>query len=170
MEITQATPRDIPAVWRLVCACRDNLRYRGIHQWDELYPNERIVIDDVNSRSVYVMQQSNVCVAAVTLNEQQDPAWQHIQWAGGEPALVIHRLCVLPEHQGAGNAARLMDFAEARAAQFGYAGIRLDAYSGNPAAVGLYERRGYRKAGQVNYSRCSLPAVCFEKLIPRPLG
>ena len=35
----------------------------------------------------------------------------------------------------------------------GYACIRLDAYTGNPRAMALYERRGYRQIGQARFPR-----------------
>jgi ribosomal protein S18 acetylase RimI-like enzyme len=84
---------------------------------------------------------------------------------GGEPALVVHRLCVDPAYQGNGLGSQLMDFAEAHAKQNTYVSIRLDAYAGNPRAVWLYERRGYRKAGQVYFPRRTLPFFCFEKIL-----
>ncbi|WP_173049782.1 hypothetical protein [Nitrospira sp. KM1] len=40
--------------------------------------------------------------------------------------------------------------------------VRLDAYSGNPQALTLYRRRGYREAGQVTFPRRALPFICFE--------
>jgi len=165
VTITQASPRDVPAIWRLICACRDDLRKRGIDQWDETYPTEQIVIDDVKSGSWYVLQEGVICIAAICLNAEQHPLWEPILWLGREPALIVHRLCVLPDYQGTGKASRLMDFAEHHAAANGYVSIRLDAYPGNPPAISLYERRRYRKAGEVNFSRCALPAFCFEKML-----
>lgn len=58
-----------------------------------------------------------------------------------------------------------MDLAEAHAKQNTYVSIRLDAYAGNPPTVKLYERRGYRKAGQVYFPRRTLPFFCFEKIL-----
>ena len=79
------------------------------------------------------------------------------------PIIVIHRLAVTPEFQGAGLAKRLMSFAEISAAKAGYATIRLDAYSGNEAVVGFYTRRGYKKAGEIFFPRRELPFVCMER-------
>lgn len=54
-----------------------------------------------------------------------------------------------------------MDFAERFADENGYEAIRLDAFTGNPGAVALYERRGYRKAGVVRFRRWANQETCF---------
>ncbi len=56
-----------------------------------------------------------------------------------------------------------MHFVEQYAEVHGYDVIRLDAFTRNPAAVRLYEGRGYRKAGIVSFRKG--PFYCFEKRI-----
>jgi GNAT superfamily N-acetyltransferase len=165
MKIIHAQQRHIRHVARLISACTQAMRANGIYQWDEIYPNEEIIAEDVKSHSLYVLVDGEVCIAAITLNQKQDPAYEKVQWLGGEPVLVAHRLCVSPANQGKGSGSGLMDFAEEHAKQNAYASIRLDAYTGNLAAVRLYERRGYRNAGQVYFPRRTLPFFCFEKII-----
>jgi ribosomal protein S18 acetylase RimI-like enzyme len=165
MKIVEARPAQIPAVVRLLHVCMQTMRANGIDQWDDNYPNEEIVTKDVSNRSLYVVEESGSCLAAVSLNQEQDATYRTVEWLGGEPALVVHRLCVDPGYQGTGIGSHLMDFAEAYATQNVYASIRLDAYTGNPVAIGLYERRGYRRAGQVHYRMCTLPFFCFEKIL-----
>jgi ribosomal protein S18 acetylase RimI-like enzyme len=165
MRIVQAHQGYIPGVVRLISATTQTMREHGIYQWDDIYPNEEIITKDVNSRSLYVLEQDDLCLAAMSLNQEQDEAYQKVPWFGGEPVLVVHRLCVDPAYQGHGMGNRLMDFAEEHAKQHAYVSIRLDAYTGNSRAVRLYERRGYRKAGQVYFPRRTLPFFCFEKVL-----
>jgi GNAT superfamily N-acetyltransferase len=165
MKIVQADFGHIPSVDRIISACMQTMRMNGIYQWDEIYPNRKIISNDIKSRSMYVVEYNNVCIAAVTLDRKQEPAYMNIAWSGGEPALVVHRLCVALDYQGKGIGGRLMDFAEDYARENAYASIRLDAYIGNPKAVRLYERRGYRKAGQVYFSRRDVPFACYEKIL-----
>ncbi len=58
----------------------------------------------------------------------------------------------------------MMDFAENFARSHDFSCIRLDAYT-NPQALGLYERRGYRRVGQLYFPRRELPFACFEKVL-----
>jgi ribosomal protein S18 acetylase RimI-like enzyme len=105
-------------------------------------------------------------IAQWVLNEHQDPEYSDVAWAHCEgKALIVHRLSVHPDAQGQNVATRLMDFAEHRAIACGYSAIRLDAFTENPAAVLLYEKRGYRRAGTVVFRKG--PFYCFEKGLKR---
>jgi ribosomal protein S18 acetylase RimI-like enzyme len=170
MRIVQAHQGHIPSVVRLIAACTQTMRAQGIDQWDEIYPNAEISAKDVDSRSLYVLEEGNRCIAAVALNQEQDQAYQQVRWVGGEPVLVVHRLCVDPAYQGHGIGNRVMAFAEAHAQQQAYVSVRLDAYTGNPRAIRLYERRGYRQAGQVYFPRRILSFLCFEKILRGAVG
>lgn len=128
--------------------------------------NLQIVEDDARAGSLFVMRQDAVCVASVCLNDVQPEEYRPLRWrCEGARVLVIHRLCVHPEWQRRGVAQHLMDFTENYAAEHGFACIRLDAYTGNPQALALYERRGYTRVGQTYFPRRTLPFDCFEKRI-----
>ena len=99
----------------------------------------------------------------MVLNEEQQPEYAEVSWEYPGRALVIHRLTIAPAFQRRGLATRLMDFAEEMAFAEGYNCIRLDAFTRNPAAFGLYERRGYRKAGVVRFRKGDL--FCYEKKV-----
>lgn len=104
-------------------------------------------------------------VGLVGLDQDQPGEYQRLPWTTGLPGLIVHHLCVDPDHQRRGHATRLMAFAEDLARQEACAGIRLDAYSGNPAAVALYTRRGYSRVGETYFPRRALPFVCFERSV-----
>lgn len=146
--------------------CTRRLREEGSDQWDGIYPNLAVVEEDARSGSLFVGRENGICVGAVALNDIQPEQYKPIPWhfTTGR-ALVIHRLCVHPEWQGRGIARLLMDFTEQFAQDNGFASIRLDAYTGNPRAIGLYERRGYASRGQTFFPRRKLPFECMEKIL-----
>jgi GNAT superfamily N-acetyltransferase len=141
------------------------MRGDGIDQWDDVYPDLQAVEQNVADGTLYVALEDDRCLGSVCLSEEQDEAYKTVRWSGSEPVLVVHRLCVSPSEQRRGVASLLMDFAEAKAAEFGYASIRLDAYTGNPQAVALYARRGYSVAGEVRFPRRAHPFKCMEKTL-----
>jgi RimJ/RimL family protein N-acetyltransferase len=53
-----------------------------------------------------------------------------------------------------------MRFTHEFACKRGYNTIRLDAFSGNPAVVALFERLGYRRAGSVHFRKGEF--YCYE--------
>ena len=166
MRIVEAEMTDVAGVMRIISLCLAQMRAAGIQQWDEIYPDIRVIEDDVRARSLFVMRNQEKCVAAICLNAVQPEQYQELPWrcTAGRP-LVIHRLCVHPDWQAHGLARQLMDFAENFAHDHGYACIRLDAYTGNPRAIALYERRGYVRVGKANFPRRPLPFDLFEKAV-----
>lgn len=165
MRIEQADHRDVSGVMQVVSLCIRQMRAHGIHQWDEVYPDPRSVEEDARAGSLFVIRQGESCVASVSLDDNQPEEYRCVRWCVEERALVVHRLCVHPDWQGHGLGTRLMDFAENFAIDQGFPSVRLDAYTGNPHALALYEGRGYRRAGQLFFPRRELPFACFEKVL-----
>ncbi len=162
MDIVLARNDDLDEALRIVRACAAGLRAMGLDQWDELYPSREILEADIADGSLYIMKEGERVLALAALDAHQDPAYADVNWAFDHPRIVsIHRLSVDPAAQGRGLAKRMMDFLEAEAAALGYGAIRLDAYCENPAALGLYEKRGYRRSGMVRLRKGLF--VCFEK-------
>lgn len=165
MHISLASPSDLDGVFSMVMHCIHDMESRGIHQWDELYPTREIFQEDIAKHTLFMMVDSEI-VGVMALNNVQDPEYKDVSWNYiGERILVVHRLCVHPDSQGKGVASNLMEFAENLGRNDGYVAIRLDAFTQNPAAVSLYENRGYRKAGTVKFRKGLF--FCFEKCIEK---
>jgi ribosomal protein S18 acetylase RimI-like enzyme len=165
MRIVQAQASDVAGIMELLRQCVQHLIASGSDQWDDVYPDAATIADDIHDGSLYMAMDAAACAGIVALDEVQSPEYRQIQWTTpGHRILVVHRLAVRPAMQGQGIADFLMAFAEQYAAKNGYDSIRLDAYTGNPRAIRLYERRGYIRTGQVFFPRRTLPFNCYEKV------
>jgi ribosomal protein S18 acetylase RimI-like enzyme len=166
MPIRLATLKNIDAVMALVKDCIQDMESQGIFQWNEHYPTIEIFCTDIYNSSLYILIDDNESelLGILTIDEEQSPEYSQLSWGvQSEKVLVIHRLAVNPKRQGRGIGGRLVDFAESYAMKYQYASIRLDAYSGNPRALKLYERRGYQKVGQLFFPYRELPFYAYEK-------
>jgi ribosomal protein S18 acetylase RimI-like enzyme len=160
MKIRQAIQQDLHEVMDLIRSCVQHMEAQGIQQWDEIYPDETTFAGDIERYELYLLEKEGRIRGFIALNEFQEPAYQDVQWQFSGKALVVHRLSVDPAAQGQGYARELMQFAYEFAGTHIFETIRLDAYSGNPRAVALYERLGYQKAGTVMFRKG--PFYCFE--------
>lgn len=164
MQIVPGTLNDLPKIMALIKNCIIDMESHGIYQWNDYYPTLAIFEEDIKKGSLFIMEDQGECLSIITIDEEQSPEYQQLKWRYIEgKALVIHRLAVDPVWQKRGIGRRLMDFAENYALNFGYASIRLDAYTGNPRAFKLYENRGYQKVGQLFFPGRELPFFCYEK-------
>jgi ribosomal protein S18 acetylase RimI-like enzyme len=168
MQIRLASLKDIENVMELIKNCIKDMESRGIYQWNEYYPTSEIFHEDIKISSLYILEDKNTCLGIISINDDQSPEYKELVWTNEDgKILVIHRLAVNPEYQKQGIGRQLMDFAENYASERGYTSIRLDAYSGNPRALNLYEYRGFKKVGQIFFPRRKLPFYCYEKLIEK---
>ncbi len=149
-----AAERDTDEVIKLYLSGIQHLIEQKIYQWDEIYPNEKVIAGDIMNREMYVLSDEAQILSCVVLNEDQDISYQGADWkyTGGRIA-VIHRLCVKPECQGRRIGRRTMEYAEQLIKATGYSSIRLDAFSDNYISRNLYEKLGYRYAGTTKFRK-----------------
>lgn len=164
MALRPSTDDDLPPLLALKDACIARMRADGIEQWDEVYPDAAVIARDLAAGTLHVLREGDGVIGCFTLDTTHDPLWQGMAWsAASEPAAVVHRLMVHPAAQGRGLAKQLMAHAEVLARAQGFRAIHLDCFTANPAALGLYERLGYRRTGTATMRKG--PFVCFEKLL-----
>ncbi len=152
MRITLAEENDIDRIMNLVKDCIKNMESQGINRWNDYYPPREIIQDDIERGSMYILKKNHAVLGIISLNEEQPPEYNRLNWSTPHGRiLVIHRLAVNPIFQKQGIGRNLINYAENYAIDNGYTSIRLDAYSGNPRALRLYEKRQYKRVGQVYF-------------------
>jgi len=157
---------DIPALLQLFVRCTDAMLEAGIEQWDYTYPNLESATSDIADGTCHVIIEDGRCLAAITLNEQQDEQYKQIKWAiPAERVLVIHRLAVHPDAQGRGLGKLATLYADQFAKENGYDVIRLDAYVHNPISNHIYRKLGYKLAEGLCHFHEGKPFYCYEKVV-----
>lgn len=158
------TQNDIPQAYDLFRETTEDMIFRGIDQWDELYPALPDIQEDLEQGCGFGCFDGTVLAAYVALNETCDPEYKTGNWQyNSGPALYLHRLAVRPTYQKRGIAGTLISFALEQAAENGYAALRLDAFPPNKTAMAMYEKRGFTRAGYVHFRKGRF--VLLEKAI-----
>lgn len=162
MKEKEVVEDDQQAIMTMIRNAVMDMESKGIYQWDSIYPNEKVIYDDLVSGNLYVYQDYENIKGIVVLNEHQDREYEEIDWRynSGRP-LIVHRLCIDPRCQGQGIARLLMNYAEEYASESGYESIRLDAFINNARACHLYQKLEYQKVGIVRFRKGEF--YCFEK-------
>ena len=159
---------ELDEILALTRACGQHMRDNGIDQWDADYPNRAVILQDLQTQTLFAYRENNEVLGIVVLNESQDEEYEDVTWSTSEADrnIVVHRLAVRPDHQRSGIARRLMDFSEQWARDNHYAAIRLDTFSQNPRNQRFYLKRGYTDLGPVylKYKK-DHPYYCYELLL-----
>jgi ribosomal protein S18 acetylase RimI-like enzyme len=161
--INQASIKDLPILQEIVRDCIRNMEGQGIYQWDDIYPSQAILQNDIDCGTLWVVRIKDCVGGMIVLNEYQNPEYQQVSWQYPGRILVVHRLMVAPSYQNQKLATHLMRFAEDYAGAKEYDAIRLDAFIHNPFALRLYRKLEYLEAGTVTFRKVVF--YCFDKNI-----
>ena len=167
MIIALANISELTAIFDIYIECKKSMDLSGIFQWTELYPDKSVIERDIESRELFTIKENDVILGAIVINKDEDPQYHKVNWKDNlGPTIIIHRLAIHPLHQNKGLAKGLMKYAEDLAHGNKIRSIRLDAYSGNPAAIRLYENLHYEKRGELYFREIFIPFYCYEKMLP----
>ena len=167
MKIEKAVKADVPGIIVMTRACARHMISNGIYQWNEHYPTAAAFEHDVDLDQLWVLKEEGEVMGSVVVSSIMDEEYVEIEWlTPNEKNIYIHRLAVHPEHQGKGCARKLMDFAEDYARQNNFASVRLDTFSQNPRNNVFYDKRGYKRLGDVYFPKQSEhPFHCYELVL-----
>jgi len=164
ISIRVANIQDLEKICMLFEKAVHFMNENEIHQWDELYPNQEIIREDILNSQMYLGEIENQAASVIVINQQCDEQYKNGDWKYTESSfMVTHRLCVNPHFQRQGIGTKTMQIIEDMLKNSGIKAIKLDAFSLNPSALRMYEKLGYRKTGEVNW-RTGL-FYLYEKLI-----
>ncbi|MGE4354248.1 MAG: GNAT family N-acetyltransferase [Oscillospiraceae bacterium] len=153
-HVRKATLADLPEVLSLFKKAIHSMNDNGIYQWDDIYPDEKILKSDIASESLYLYTMDKQPASVFVLNQKCNSEYSDGNWKYPLSSYaVVHRLCVNPAFQHMGIGTRTMLQVEILAKSMGIESIRLDAFSLNPAALRLYEKLGYAKTGVVTFRK-----------------
>jgi len=163
MTIRIGNIEDIIEIMNVIKNAVKDMEVGGIHQWDDVYPSDDVILNDINENNIYVsINEAGMIQGIIVLNEHQDTAYEAIEWRyNSGRQLIIHRLCIHPNYQGKGIARMLIKFSENFGSEQKYESIRLDAFIQNIRACRLYEQSGYDKRGIVTFRKGDF--YCYEK-------
>lgn len=126
----------------------------NIYQWDEIYPNEEILQQDILENQMYVGIKDNIIVSAAVVNDEFDEEYKDGNWQyDNSKFAIVHRLCVNPIYQNQRIGKDTMIMIESLLLKKGVQSIRLDAFSQNPNALSMYETLGYKKVGEAKWRK-----------------
>lgn len=126
----------------------------NIYQWDEIYPNDEILKQDILKNQMYVGIRDDVIVSVVVINKEFEQEYENGNWQYDNTKFaIVHRLCVNPIYQNQRIGKETMIMIENLLLKSGIESIRLDAFSQNPYALKMYENLGYKKVGEANWRK-----------------
>ncbi|MFW6288573.1 MAG: GNAT family N-acetyltransferase [Spirochaetota bacterium] len=161
-----AREADRPIAWQIVRTAKASLTAAGIPQWSGRYPDPDVLESDLRAGNLHVAEIDGSPAGVASASEEHRHEHSEVRWRCEGTAVFVHRLAVLPEARRRGVASSLLRYIEHRARALRYNAVRLDACTGNAAAIALCESRGYHRVGVVRYADADF--FCFERSCRKP--
>ncbi len=160
--LIQAELKHLAGILYLYRLCVKDMNESGLFNWNTAYPSGKIQ-SDIEKGNFYIWLENEIIVSAVSLDKEQPEGYEEQDWQHKDiPFLVVHRLAVLPGLQNKGIGEKVMKDVIRVAREKSCQVIRLDAFTGNPGAVKLYEKLGYSDVGEIYFSYQKVPFMCLE--------
>ena len=164
-ELRKATEKDAQQIWKILKQSIERRLLDGSQQWQNGYPNENTVKNDIENGYGFVLTDDNEIVAYAALIENDEPAYLNIdgQWLSEGAFLVIHRVGVSDKTAGKGYAKEIFRKIEEYTRKINIPSIKVDTNFDNGAMLHILEKLGYTYCGEV--MMMGAPRKAFEKIV-----
>ena len=162
--IRLAHPADLPCLQQLFAHARQFMADTGNpNQWPSNYPSKTQLNEDIISRSCFMVEQDNLCVATFVLKTDEEPAYQNIhdgEWTDNRPYITIHRIASTGQCKG------ILHQAVKFAISQYHRNIRIDTHHDNAIMQRAIQKEGFRYCGLVHYEHAG-ERLAYQLSIPK---
>lgn len=153
LTFRKAIPSDLPGMMQLVAQAQAFMATLDIDQWQDGYPSEAILAEDIRVGRIYVFDDNGSVASISVITEEPEPIYDALdgRWLSDAPYLTIHRMALDNAHRHSGLAAQILDRAVSMARELNLGSIRADTHRGNKAMRRFLEKNGFVECGLVTY-------------------
>lgn len=165
MILRKATFSELHAIWEILQQAIRQIKLNGSEQWQDGYPNEQIVYEDITNGYAYVLTDNNFIIAYAAIIAGVEPAYNDIKgkWITNGDYVVIHRAATSDAVKGKGIGTVLFRMIEELCADLKVYSIKVDTNFDNVAMLRILDKLNYAYCGEVIYQ--GAPRKAFEKVI-----
>ena len=165
IQLKLATLADTPTIWEILSAAIKRRKTAGSNQWQDGYPNEQVIANDIAKGCGYVLveDQEILGYCALLINDEPEYASIKGKWLTSGDFVVFHRVAISPKYLGRGLAKILLQQIEQFTCDKGIHSLRADTNFDNTPMLHLFEKLGYQYCGEVFFR--GSPRKAFEKIL-----
>lgn len=167
MRFRKSTYDDISEIMNLVNQAKEYLKIQGINQWQDGYPNENVIRNDISNGESYVLIYEDRVVGSSTICFSGEKTYNEIfngQWLTNDNYIVMHRVVVHNDFKGRGLFGEIICKAEEVASLNNVNSIKIDTHKENLAMQKALTKNGFIKCGII-YLENNDERIAFEKII-----
>lgn len=167
MILRKAEIIDFPVIWRILQQAIEQRRLDGSKQWQDGYPNEATILDDIENGYGFVLVDNQQIIAYAAIIFDIEPAYEAIEgkWLTNGKYVVLHRVAVENSLKQKGVATQMFQMIEKLAINNNVFSIKVDTNFDNLPMLKIMEKLNYTYCGEVYFHGSARKA--FEKVLHR---
>jgi len=165
MNLRLAILSESNTIWEILQAAILQRKNDGSTQWQNGYPNEQTVLNDIQNGFGYVVEENDLIIAYAAIIFDIEPAYEDIKgaWLSNQKYAVVHRVATAAPLKGKGIATQLFLLIEKLAISKQTYSIKVDTNFDNVPMLKILDNLNYTYCGEIFFSGSSRRA--YEKLL-----
>lgn len=161
--LREATISDVPQIWIIIQDAIEQRRLEGSTQWQDGYPNEISITNDIKNGYGYVLTENESILSYAAIIFGIEPAYENIEgkWLTDGDYAVVHRVAVSKLAKGKGIATKLFENIEGLCLNSAIYSIKVDTNFDNVPMLKILDRLKYEYCGEVFFRGAARKA--YEK-------
>ncbi|HEY8422547.1 MAG TPA: GNAT family N-acetyltransferase [Thermoclostridium sp.] len=166
MEFRRAVSADLNEILEIIRQAQDYFKNKGIDQWQNNYPNEEVINNDIESKKGYVLVDGDIIVGTVSVSFDGEKTYDYIEgeWLSNGDYAVVHRIAVRMDYKGKGLASVILKNIEHMCLKEGIHSIKVDTHEDNRSMQRLLQKNRFTYCGVI-YLQDGSKRLAYEKLL-----
>lgn len=164
---SKAVTEQLDIAMRIIEEGRSYLKAQGIDQWQNGYPNETGIQQDIAEGKGYFLTDGENCFAYLCIDFDGEPAYDNIngEWLtkSNSNYMVIHRLAFDEQYRGKGLSSAVFRLAEQFCKEKDVKSIRADTDGDNKIMQHVMSKAGFTYCGTIYFAGSD--KVAYEKIV-----
>ncbi|MBP3908015.1 MAG: GNAT family N-acetyltransferase [Turicibacter sp.] len=158
---------DIERVMEIIKQAQQYFKEKGINQWQNGYPNAKVIENDIKNGHSFVLIKNNEIVGTIAISFEGEATYNKIfegAWKSNDNYAVIHRIAVDQELKGIGLSSEMIKQTELMCNKKSVGSIKVDTHEDNQAMQRSLIKNGFDYCGVI-YLADGSKRVAFEKCL-----
>ena len=165
MILRKASISEKQVIWEILQQAIAQRKLDGSEQWQNGYPNEETVQEDINNGFGYVLVEENTVIAYAAIIFGIEPAYLDIdgEWLTNQDYAVVHRVATSNSVKGRGVATHLFQQIEELSITQKVYSIKVDTNFDNIPMMKILDKLNYTYCGEIFFG--GAPRRAYEKVL-----
>lgn len=166
MKVIHTEYKHVNDVMVIINQAKDYFKRNSINQWQDGYPNEESITNDIKNNKSYILIDNNTVLGTMFFAIQDDPTYSYIEgkWLSNNDYAVIHRIAVNENMKGNNLAFELVKYVIAQCNKMNINSIRIDTHKDNISMQKFLKKHNFVPCGTI-YLENGDPRIAFEKIL-----